>query len=119
MSLLLGWVLAALIMTGLATPGEAAGNAKAARGLVASECVSCHEVPGLHARYGAASVNAPPFQAIADQPDRYPAARLRRFLQRPHFPMTKYILSPADIDNLVAFIESLRHPAKPRDPPSR
>lgn len=50
----------------------------------------------------------PPFRAIADEPAVYTRARLTSFLRRPHYPMRKFILSPSDIDNLVAFIEGLR-----------
>lgn len=93
-----------------AASGLAAGDADAARGIVAEYCTACHEVPGYAARHGRAEVNAPPFQAIADQPALYTEERLRRFLRQPHFPMTKFTLSPSDIDNLVAFIERLRRP---------
>jgi hypothetical protein len=87
---------------------SAAGDTKAALGLIASECVSCHEVPGFHSPYGKASVAAPSFQVIANTPQIYTDERLRTFLRRPHFPMTKYILSSWDIDNLIAFLDSLR-----------
>lgn len=88
--------------------GLAAGDPDAARGIVAEYCTACHEVPGYAARHGRAEVSAPPFQAIADEPSVYTDERLRRFLRQPHFPMTKFVLSPSDIDNLVAFIERLR-----------
>ena len=86
----------------------AAGDPNAARGIVAEYCVACHEVPGYAPRNGRASLNAPSFQAIADQPAIYRPERLRSFLRQPHFPMTKFTLSPSDADNIIAFIESLR-----------
>jgi hypothetical protein len=44
---------------------------------------------------------------IAKNQDVYSPARLRAFLQKPHWPMTQFILSPGDIDNILAFIEQL------------
>jgi cytochrome c553 len=103
-------VLGPLLAAAASISSLAAGDPNAARGIVAEYCTACHDVPGYAARHGRASVNAPPFQAIADQPAVYTEERLHEFLRQPHFPMTKFTLSPADIDNLVAFIESLRKP---------
>lgn len=106
----LGVVLGLLLAAAASAPGRAAGNPDAARGIVAEYCTACHEVPGYVARHGRAELNAPPFQAIANRPAVYTDERLRRFLRQPHFPMAKFTLSPSDIDNLVAFIASLRRP---------
>lgn len=89
-------------------PAQATGDAHAARGIVAEHCARCHEVPGFHSRYKPSAVMAPSFRTISNQPDVYTRTRLTAFLRRPHYPMTKFVLSPSDIDNLVAFIESLR-----------
>lgn len=86
----------------------AAGDADAAKGIVADHCVRCHEVPGYNPAGALPTVEAPPFQAIADTPDEYTPERLRRFLVKPHYPMTAFKLSPSDIENLIAFIASLR-----------
>lgn len=110
MTVRLGVVLGLLAAAAPHALARAAGDADAARGIVAEYCTACHEVPGYAARHGRAEVNAPSFQAIADQPALYTEERLRRFLRQPHFPMTKFALSPSDIDNLVAFIERLRKP---------
>lgn len=96
------WVLIA------GPPASAAGDAQAAKGVIADRCTSCHEVPGYEARWDRAEVNAPSFEAIAKDPGTYPPERLRAFLQRPHWPMTQFILSPSDIDNILAFIAGLR-----------
>ena len=102
-------ILAGLLLGAAAqAPAHAAGDPNAARGIVAEYCVACHVVPGYAPRYGRAPVDAPPFQTIADQPAVYTSERLHKFLQQPHFPMTKFTFSPSDIDNLIAFIESLR-----------
>jgi cytochrome c553 len=86
----------------------AAGDPDAATGLIAEKCTSCHEVPGYKARFERADLGAPAFETIAKNPDLYTPARLRAFLQKPHWPMTQFILSPSDIDNILAFIERLR-----------
>jgi mono/diheme cytochrome c family protein len=104
----LGVVFGLLLAAVPGAAGLAAGDPDAARGIVAEYCTACHEVPGYVARHGRAEVNAPPFQAMADEPSVYTDERLRRVLRQPHFPMKRFALSPSDIDNLVAFIERLR-----------
>ena len=91
-----------------AGPAWAEGNAKAATPIIAEYCTACHVIPGFKPRFEKADVNAPDFQKMADEPAVYTTARIEAFLHKPHFPMTKFILSEADIENLVAFIESLR-----------
>lgn len=86
----------------------AEGNAEAAKSLISERCTACHEVPGLEPRFEKAEVNAPAFQMIADDSNTYTDQRLRDFLQSPHWPMTQFILSPSDVDNVIAFIHSLR-----------
>lgn len=101
-------VLTLVCLLSLAAPANAAGNPNDARGLIANKCANCHEVPGFKARWERAQLNAPPFKEIANNPDVYTQARLRAFLQKPHWPMTQFILSPKDIDNILAFIRKLR-----------
>ena len=86
----------------------AAGDPDAATGLIADKCTSCHEVPGYKARFDRAHLGAPTFETIAKTPGVYTPARLRMFLQKPHWPMTQFVLSLSDIDNILAFIERLR-----------
>ena len=85
-----------------------AGDADAARGLVAEHCTSCHVVPGYEARFERADIGAPSFQVIADTQAVYTDAWLTTFLQHPHYPMAGFILSASDIDNIIAFIAGLR-----------
>ncbi|MEZ5830528.1 MAG: hypothetical protein R3D05_05075 [Dongiaceae bacterium] len=87
---------------------SAAGDPNAVSGLLAEKCANCHEIPGYEARWGRADVNAPPFERIAKDPAAYPPEQLRAFLQKPHWPMGQFILSPSDIDNVMAFIDGLR-----------
>jgi cytochrome c2 len=100
-------ILTAWFLIGNTISASAAADPDAVRGLIADRCTSCHEVPGYKARWKRADVNAPSFETIAKSPDVYSPDRLRAFLQKPHWPMTQFILSPRDIDNIVAFIEQL------------
>jgi len=99
--------IVALVWLAGATEPLAAGDADAAKGIVAEHCVSCHEVPGF-SNEGLPTVDAPSFTAVANDPDTYGEARLRQFLQQPHWPMTQFRLSASDIDDLLAFIARLR-----------
>jgi mono/diheme cytochrome c family protein len=87
--------------------GAAAADPNAVKGLVADNCSRCHFVPP-YSKSGLKSLNAPPFKEIANNPGVYTEARIRTFLQKPHYPMEPIILSRRDIDNLVAFIHTLR-----------
>ena len=102
-------LLGALLAATVASPAYPTGNPDAARPIISENCVSCHDVPGFEAKYGKAEVNAPDFQTIADQPETYSADQIRQFLQHPHYPMAKFVLSSSDIENIIAFIQSLRH----------
>jgi cytochrome c553 len=90
------------------TPARAAGDAMAVAGLIAGKCTSCHEVPGYKARRTRAGLGAPSFAKTAKSPDIYSPDRLRAFLRKPHWPMTQFILSSRDIENILAFIDRLR-----------
>jgi mono/diheme cytochrome c family protein len=92
-----------------AAPAMAAGDPNAVKGLLADHCADCHAIPGYSAGRSAAGVAAPAFQAIADDPAVYTEERLRAFLQKPHWPMTGFVLSPSDVDNILAYLTTLRH----------
>jgi mono/diheme cytochrome c family protein len=89
-----------------AAPALAAGDPDAAKGLLAEHCADCHALPGREPP--ATGLPAAAFEAIANDPAAYPEDRLRSFLQQPHWPMTAFILSPADIDNILAYLATLR-----------
>ena len=95
------------MFAGIANPVRAAGDPNQAKGIVVEHCAGCHAVPG-YSKEGLISVDAPPFQGIADNPHIYTIERLRGFLVKPHWPMTRFRFSPTDIDNIIAFIASLR-----------
>ena len=97
-----------------AASARAAGDPDAAKGLVADHCVACHRVPGYEPRFRGRgqgptpAVQAPSFEAIARDPSKYTAKRLRAHLRKPPWPMRGFVFSARDIENLVAFIEALR-----------
>jgi hypothetical protein len=101
--------IANILALALAFSAYAGGSPDAARPIISENCVACHDVPGFKAKYGRADVNAPPFQSIADRPEIYSDEQMRRFLRQPHFPMEKFVLSSTDLDDIIAFIKSLRH----------
>jgi hypothetical protein len=45
---------------------------------------------------------------MANDPEVYTEKRLRAFLQEPHWPMSGFILSPSDVDNILAYLTTLR-----------
>lgn len=101
-------VIMACCLAGNGGSASAAENAGSIRGLIADRCTSCHEVPGYQARWERADLNAPSFDSIARNPEVYTPARLKAFLQKPHWPMTQFILSQGNIDSILVFIEQLR-----------
>jgi len=55
-----------------------------------------------------AELGAPPFVSIANDPQTYDPKELQARLRQPHWPMQQFVLSERDVDNLLAFIASLR-----------
>ena len=105
-------VLSALLVAcGLAiasASASAVGDPNAVGGLFADKCANCHEIPGYEARWGRSDMGAPLFEQIAKDPVTYPPDQVKAFLQKPHWPMGEFILSPNDIENIMAAIDSLR-----------
>lgn len=97
-----------LAMLLLSPAASAEGDADAAKGIVVQHCVRCHEVPGYASEVTDPKLGAPSFATIANDPQTYDQQSLKTFLRKPHWPMQGFILSNRDIDNLLAFIESLR-----------
>jgi mono/diheme cytochrome c family protein len=78
------------------------GNAEAGRILVTSSCTSCHTAPAAVSGTDA----APPFAAIARN-NRGNAAWIRLWLTDPHPPMRGINLTRQQIDDVIAYLESL------------
>jgi len=98
--------LAALAFAGLLAvlvgPAQAAGDAAAGRRAADTWCAGCHLIGDENK---AAMVDVPPFPTIAQE--KTPDA-IRAFLFNPHPPMPTFRLSRQDIEDLVAFIETLK-----------
>lgn len=101
-------VLWATSVAGLAADVHAAGDANAAKGLIADHCAQCHDTPYSKPGERSEALLAPSFQAMANDPASYSPARLRASLRQPHFPMQQFTLSPTDIDNILAYLAGLQ-----------
>lgn len=98
-------VLAALALAAPAFGQQAKvlGDETRGEALVRRWCVSCHLIEGR----GPASDLAPPFHAVARDPRKTPDY-LRTFLANPHAPMPPLQLSRAEIEDIVAYLGTLR-----------
>jgi mono/diheme cytochrome c family protein len=101
-------ILLIVVLSLSAVPALAAGDPDAVKGLLADHCAACHAIPVAGAKQPVTGVPAPAFAVIANDRAAYPEARLRAFLQKPHWPMTGFTLSPSDIDNVLAYLATLR-----------
>ena len=93
--------LALGLLAALAAAPAGAQDATRGQRLAEQWCSNCHAVE----RRGSDSV--PTLQQIANLPNR-DAAMLRTFLTNPHPPMPPFSIARNDIDDLVAYITSLR-----------
>lgn len=88
----------------LATGGDLwAADADAGQRLARQWCVECHIVEPTQE---SASDAAPPFEAIAEDPDRTPEG-LRAWLADPHPSMPNLQLSTGEIEDILAYIQTL------------
>jgi mono/diheme cytochrome c family protein len=98
--------LAMMSMLLFATPATSAttsaGNANAGRDLVLRSCTTCHAVSGTIA----ASDGAPPLSYIARDNKERPAW-IRGWLMDPHAPMPEIMLSRQQINDIIAYLDSL------------
>jgi mono/diheme cytochrome c family protein len=109
-SLRAGVLLLLLLASPSPVAAQIAGDAAAGRHLSETWCANCHIVSG--AQLQAASTGAPSFHAIAVQRSVTPMA-LSAFLQTPHHRMPDLHLSREEIDDVSAYILSLRPSSKP------
>ena len=91
------------LLAALAPPVPAsAADAVAGKIVAARWCSSCHTTSATKG-----GDVAPPFENLATRPGFNPEA-LRGFLANPHPPMKSLNLTRIEIDNLVAYLETLR-----------
>jgi mono/diheme cytochrome c family protein len=97
---------ALLLLRVQAASGAAPGQIDATRGheLAQAWCSSCHAVEKFAVP---SDRRAPAFTAIAAMPSMTPLA-IKVFLQSSHEPMPNFILKAQDIDDLAAYITSLK-----------
>lgn len=97
--------ISAVLVVGTAMAGELPGDPIRGRTLALRECQQCHEVePGE--RQGKLP-DPPAFQILADDP-AMTALALRVFVRTPHANMPNLILRDAEVDDIVAYIHSLK-----------
>ncbi len=98
--------LAITLFAGMCQPShaQATDQAKAGRVLAETLCVTCHRV-GANDRD--ISRIPPDFGAVADMPSMTEVS-LRVFLRTPHGEMPRYQFSPSEMDDLIAYLQSLR-----------
>ena len=103
-------LIAALLTTGPAAAlaqgaGDLPGDPAAGRELAEVVCSACHEVPGMQPILDAPGAMA--FQALADDP-AVTGMALHAFLVGPHPSMPNIVLSREQLDNIIAYILSLK-----------
>ncbi|MEI8151860.1 MAG: c-type cytochrome [Hyphomicrobiales bacterium] len=80
------------------------GNAESGRLYSVNWCTECHSVEPETAGIGRF---APDFSAVAKSPSTS-ASGLKAFLRSEHIHMPSYALKPAEVDDIVSYILSLR-----------
>jgi mono/diheme cytochrome c family protein len=97
--------LAGLVGIAAAGARELPGDPVVGRGLALEACVECHEIePGER---NAILPDPPAFQNLAADPAMTVLA-LRVFLTTPHANMPGLILDDAEVDDVIAYIHSLK-----------
>lgn len=94
-----------LLLTTPALAQPEPGDARAGQHLAATWCANCHQVAPTGP--GPANDAAASFSAIAAMPSTT-SMSLRVFLQSPHGAMPDYRLSREQMDDIVAYLLSLR-----------
>ena len=87
----------------LSPAARAAGDAVVGKEIATTWCGACHHMDDAVT----AADGARPFAAMARDP-KATADRLRTFLVKPHGQMPELNLTRQEIENLVAYIESLK-----------
>jgi len=94
-------------MLPLGSPVRAA-DPGAGEAIAAEHCAPCHYMPGQSSEDKGTVLLGPALDLIASESTTYTEQRIRASLQKPHWPMSGIILSPTDIDNIQAYLTTLR-----------
>jgi mono/diheme cytochrome c family protein len=97
----------ALILAPGAAAAQQLGDAKAGLEFAKRACAECHEVEA--ADTFSPHPDAPTFREAANSPGMT-ARALAVWLQTSHPTMPDFIIPPGDMDNVIAYIMSLRTP---------
>lgn len=81
------------------------GNAKAGLEYAKGACAECHEVENVDSF--SPNPDAPTFKEVANTPGMTPRA-LSVWFKTSHPTMPDFIIKPDDLDNIIAYIMSLR-----------
>jgi mono/diheme cytochrome c family protein len=92
----------ALVVPTLAQTQNAPPDAARGQDLARRWCAACHLV-----KLRLTTIDPPTFSAIADDPRKTPDS-LRNFLAGPHKDMPPIQLTPSQIEDLIAYLASLR-----------
>jgi len=82
-----------------------AGSPDAGKALAGRWCGACHLV-----QLRLTTIDPPTFTAIANDPGKTPDY-LRTFLVSPHKDMPPIQLTPAQVDDLIAYLSALKRPS--------
>lgn len=105
LQIILATGLAGLAGISAAGASEMPGDPALGHALALEACVECHEVEA--GQRDARLPDPPSFQNLAEEPAMTPLA-LRVFLSTPHTNMPGLILTDAEIDDVIAWIHSLK-----------
>ena len=101
------FALAGLLTMPCAAETQEAGNVEAGHAYAKKVCAECHAVE----RGETEILNPPSFQIVADSPGITERA-LAVWLRNPHPNMPDFILQQADMENVIAYIMSLKSAAR-------
>jgi mono/diheme cytochrome c family protein len=96
--------LEAAVMTVAPSAAQSVGDAASGQRLAEVWCVQCHRIGSQNAD---ASRSPPDFGAVANMRS-FSELSMRVFLQTPHGQMPRYEFSPVELDDLIAYLASLR-----------
>ena len=100
-----GVIVAVLFALSSTADAQEVGNVEAGHAYAKKVCAECHAVE--RGEKESPYLDLPTFQAVADSPGITERA-LAVWLQNPHPNMPNFILPQADMDNVIAYIMSLK-----------